>query len=144
MVEPNKTGPGMRIFSVSVNNAPAITDLDLFNTSGLMKASDATFPVVSSDGKISIVFAASVGNAVISGIQIDWTPTPLVLDVFRTGNQQSFKLSHTPSSDAVLVFLNGLLMLAGEDYTLSGVSLTFTGQVIGDGPIIQVRYSAAN
>ena len=67
------------------------------------------------------------------------------LDVFRTGNQQKFTLSRVPSPDgSVLVFVNGLLMLEGEDYNITVTALTFTKQAIGDGPIIQVQYWTAN
>lgn len=73
-------------------------------------------------------------------IQLDAVDTPLLEpDVFRTPNQQAFTLSHTPAN-GVLVYLNGLLMLADEDYTLTGRALTFTKQVIGDDPIIQVHF----
>ena len=66
------------------------------------------------------------------------------LDVFRTASQK-YTLAHTPTSDGgVLVFVNGLLMLAGTDYTLNGTALTFTGQTIGDNPVIQVQYWVAN
>ncbi len=66
------------------------------------------------------------------------------VDVFRTPNQQAFTLVHTPSPDgAVLVFLNGMLQLADEDYTIAGADLTFTKQTIGDAPIIQVQYWTA-
>lgn len=62
------------------------------------------------------------------------------LDVFRV-KAPYFTLSATPSSNVpVMVFLNGLLMLEGVDYCLSGNMLTFTGQEVTDNPIIQVRY----
>ena len=67
------------------------------------------------------------------------------LDVFRTGNQQKFTLSRVPAPDgSVLVFVNGSLMLEGEDYTITVTALTFTKQAIGDAPIIQVQYWTAN
>lgn len=146
-MEPNKTGPNQRAFSVSINGSAVIGGLDLWATAGLLKAADYAFPVVvPSDGLITIALSASVGNAVLSGIQIDGAAAPRsVIDVFRTGHQQAFTLTNTPARDGrVWVFLNGLLQLAGEDYTISGASLTFTGQVIGDTPTIQVHYSTAN
>ena len=64
------------------------------------------------------------------------------LDVFRT-KTSCFTLTATPSQNTpVLVFLNGLLMLEGVDYCLTGNLLTFTGQEVTDNPIIQVRYWA--
>lgn len=62
------------------------------------------------------------------------------LDVFRTQGQ-AFTLSDAPAANtAVMVFLNGVLMLQGEDYSLVQGALTFTGQEIGESPIIQVMY----
>jgi hypothetical protein len=69
---------GQRVFGVAINGAAVVTGLDLFNSAGSLKASDSTFPVLSGDGKISIVFTASSGNAVVSGIQIDGPPQPKV------------------------------------------------------------------
>ena len=64
-------------------------------------------------------------------------------DVFRNPGQ-TFTLTAVPSDLAdVSVYLNGLLMLEGLDYTLSGSALTFTGQQIEDTPVIQVKYSTA-
>jgi hypothetical protein len=61
------------------------------------------------------------------------------LDVFRTPEQQ-YTLSAAPSTPDVLVFVNGLLMLRGEDYIIEGTVLTFTRQQIGEDPVIQVFY----
>jgi len=62
------------------------------------------------------------------------------LDVFRSASQ-NYALTGTPAMNtSVMVFLNGLLMLQGVDYTLTGNALTFTGQQVGADPIIQVMY----
>jgi hypothetical protein len=62
------------------------------------------------------------------------------LDVFQTRGQR-FALTGTPAANTgVMVYVNGLLMLGGTDYTLSGTALTFTGQEIGESPIIQALY----
>lgn len=65
------------------------------------------------------------------------------IDVFQTGDTQSFTLTGTPANTIVMVFYNGVLMAPGIDYTLSGAGLTFTGQTIGDSPTIQVLYWVA-
>ncbi|MGD0497559.1 MAG: hypothetical protein ABSC23_03885 [Bryobacteraceae bacterium] len=62
------------------------------------------------------------------------------LDVFQEQGQQ-YTLTHSPAANTdPMVFVNGLLMLKGTDYTLCGSALTFTGQEIGERPIIQVHY----
>jgi hypothetical protein len=70
--EPNKTGPGLRIFSVSLNGAPAISNLDLFAAApGALVPLDRSFPLTTTTGLLQISLTASVGNAVLSGIQVD-------------------------------------------------------------------------
>lgn len=75
--EPNKTGPNQRVFSVAVNQAAVVTDLDLFAVAGLLKPYDVPTTVATDAGQIRIDLTASRGNAVISGIQVDdVTPAP--------------------------------------------------------------------
>lgn len=94
--------------------------------------------------KIRISFAVAA-LAVILWAQSPLTVTQTItltpkVDVFQNQNQQ-FALAGTPAQDtSVMVFLNGLLMLQGVDYTLSGNVLTFTGQEIDGAPIVQVMY----
>ena len=68
------------------------------------------------------------------------------VDVFQTASQ-TYTLTQTPSpSVRPQVFVNGLLMCAGNDFTLAGTALTFTGQQTAqmDTPTIQVWYWATN
>ena len=70
------------------------------------------------------------------------------VDVFQTA-AQAYTLSHTPAAGALpQVFVNGILMCAacGLDYSLSGTTLTFTGQQTAQmaSPTIQVWYWAMN
>ena len=77
-VEPKKTGPSQRVFSVSVNGAALITPLDLFTQAGGGTKPDAASSLLVTTGPtLQIVLTPSVGNAVISGIQVeDVTPPP--------------------------------------------------------------------
>jgi hypothetical protein len=50
--------------------------------------------------------------------------------------QPSYQLAWDAA--AYLVWVNGLLMLEGQDYQIAGKSLRFTGQVIEDPIIIQI------
>ena len=68
------------------------------------------------------------------------TPTR---DVFQNVSQ-TYKLSAVPVPNTMpMVFVNGLLMLQGEDYTIAATTVTFTGQQIGKGVIVQVYYYQA-
>jgi hypothetical protein len=65
------------------------------------------------------------------------------LEVFRF-KSQAYGLVAAPSQGtAVMVFVNGLLMLNGLDYTLVDSTVTFTAQTIGDDPVVQVMYWSA-
>jgi hypothetical protein len=77
--EPNKTGVGQRVFSVSANGAALITNLDLFAMApGALKPYTVSFPLVTTGTTLRIVLTPSVGNADISGIQVDdVTPPPI-------------------------------------------------------------------
>jgi Malectin domain len=75
-VEPNKSAAGQRVFSVAANGVPVISSLDLFAVAGLLKPWDASFTVAAPDGRISLTFAPSVGNAVVSAIQVDDVSPP--------------------------------------------------------------------
>jgi hypothetical protein len=67
------------------------------------------------------------------------TLTP-VLDVFHgILSQNTYILTKQPTGN-VMVFLDGLLQVAPDDYTLSGTALTFAITV--DTPIVQVLYWA--
>lgn len=69
MVEPNKTGPGQRIFSVTVNGL-STKPLDLFALTGGQKILYAlTVPALVANGDLHIQFTGTAGqNAVINAI----------------------------------------------------------------------------
>lgn len=73
LIEPNKTAGAARLFSVSINGAVGLSRFDLFQVAGLLVPYSISFPVTS-QGFIQIVFTGNVGNAVVSGIQIDDAP----------------------------------------------------------------------
>lgn len=95
-VEPNKTGPGQRLFDVRVNNGPPMR-LDLFAMAGLKKQLDLTLPVQVLNGRITIVLKPIVGNALVSGIFVQ------TLDTFQTTVSQWLTCSKS-------------LMCSGIDY----------------------------
>jgi hypothetical protein len=70
------------------------------------------------------------------------------VDVFQTASQ-AYTLSHTPAAGTVPeVFVNGILMCGpcGNDYTIAGTTLTFTGQQTAamETPVIQAWYWSNN
>lgn len=58
------------------------------------------------------------------------------------GSNTAFTLAHAPSpSTALLLFLNGLLLTAGGDFTISGANITMaTAPLTGD--ILRATYKA--
>ena len=96
---------------------------------------------------LPLILTAAILTAQIPRQTLVFAPvTGLIphLDVFQV-TSQSFGLNRTPAPNLpVKVYVNGLLMLGGTDYTLGVASITFTGQVIGDNPIIQVEYWTTN
>jgi hypothetical protein len=59
-----------------------------------------------------------------------------------TAPAQTYNLAQAPAPSCFSrVFVNGLLMREGLDYTLTGPVLTFTGAEISADPCIQVFYS---
>ena len=70
-IEPNKTAAGQRVFHVVVQGSTLIGNSnDLFSLAGLLTPYSQTFQVIST-GTITVTLAGVVGNAVISGIQVD-------------------------------------------------------------------------
>lgn len=65
-------------------------------------------------------------------------------DVFKTA-QASYTLTRAPFAGGIIqVYLNGLLMLEGVDYTYTAPTITFSNsQPVGPGAILQVLYSIA-
>ncbi len=76
-LEPNKTAAGQRTFAVSINGAPVAIGLDVFAAAGgAMKPYDRTFQASAPGGFIQITLTGTLGNALLSAVQIDdATPT---------------------------------------------------------------------
>jgi len=71
LVEPNKTGSGQRKFRIAVNGLSSDL-LDLFVLGGgVKKWWDLMMPVLVTDGHVRIVLTGTVGNAVLSGIELE-------------------------------------------------------------------------
>lgn len=72
-------GAGQRVFSVSAEGQPQITDLDLYKTAGKDVAHDRTFRVAVKDGRLDLGFSGKVNGATVSSIvvaKVDGASTP--------------------------------------------------------------------
>ncbi len=77
MLEPNKTGPGQRVFTVTINGDTK-GPLDLFAlTGGKLIPYEVDYLFFEVERQITITFRASVGNAVVSAIIIRGGGTPV-------------------------------------------------------------------
>lgn len=132
--EPNQTTLGARIFSVSINDAPVIQNVDLVAASGGgLVPYTQTFPATARNGLIDIVFTTQVRSAVISSIEIVAAPVlPPVQAVdgetpagTLNGTNLIFTLAFQPAASSLHLYRNGLRQKLGLDYTLSGNTITF-------------------
>jgi subtilisin family serine protease len=70
--EPSRFGVGARVFNVSINDAPVLTDFDIFAQAGSLAALDRSIPVSVSNGVIVIKFTeGKADEPLICAIQID-------------------------------------------------------------------------
>lgn len=66
---------GQRVFSVSVNGAVMQPAMDVFALAGSLIPYSVTYPVTTT-GPITVTLTSIVGNAVLSGIQVDGVASP--------------------------------------------------------------------
>lgn len=90
-------------------------------------------------GSIRLVVDGGIEN-VDGGLQLtvefNETPTGTI-----DGSNAAFVLSHTPVAGTLMLYVNGLLMLEGGDYTLSTATVTFaTGAIPETGDWIRATY----
>ena len=74
-VEPDKTGPGQRLFAFAVNLLQ-YAEIDVFARVGLLKALTATVSQTVTAGTLELDFSAAIGRAVVSRIVI--TPAAIL------------------------------------------------------------------
>jgi beta-galactosidase len=64
------SAPGQRLFNVSAEGAPKLTNIDLFAMSGRFSALQLSFTVDVTDGVLNLSFQSLVDNAIVSAIAI--------------------------------------------------------------------------
>lgn len=90
LIEPNKTGPNQRRFTIAANNQ-STPPIDLFAVAGLRKQYTTTLLALVGNGVLHIDFRATLGNAVVSAIEI----RPYMPDVFIP----QIRLPPSPTAD---------------------------------------------
>ena len=71
-VEPTATTAGARVFSVTSEGAPAITNLDIFAATGAARAATArSFTSTVADGRLTLRFVGSTGRALVSNLAVE-------------------------------------------------------------------------
>lgn len=108
------TGPSQRVFSVSVNAVPAISNLDLAAVAPLNTPIDRTISTAASGNGITIAFTTIIRNAVVSAIDI--APA--------SGTNTCAHLVQSSPFGNPLVFRNGVLQRPSLDYLISGTTIT--------------------
>ncbi len=79
LMEPNKTGPGQRVFTVTVNGMQS-APIDLFAlTGGKLIVYEYDTPLFVAAGEVTITVKASIGNPVVSQIKILPQPAPVAI-----------------------------------------------------------------
>lgn len=70
MAEDAFKGVGQRVFTVTAEGRPVITDVDLFAVAGMHRAVRPVFTADVADGQLDLAFPAEIDNAVIAGMVI--------------------------------------------------------------------------
>ena len=89
------TAAGKRVFSVSAEGQPQVSNLDIFAAVGANKALTRTFDVPVSDGTLNLGFTATADTAKVSGIEV--TPTTSSTTSTTTSPSPSPSASPSPS-----------------------------------------------
>jgi hypothetical protein len=137
--ETYRTGPGQRIFDVSIEGQLALDNLDIFSEAGYSTALKKVFSsIVVQDGQLNIDFARITEQPEINGIEIFSGPnTPPVLGPIGNrsvteGNLLQFAISATdPDGDPLTYSASGLPSGASFDPATRTFSWTPTSGQAG-------------
>jgi subtilisin family serine protease len=123
------TGAGSRVFNVSINGTPVLTNFDIVaQAGGALKALDKSFPVTATNGQISIQFSqGQADQPLVNAIEIDagtttTSPPPVATGtpVFRVDSGGG---SYTDPSGN---FWNGDYDFVGGYTAVTGTTVTGT------------------
>lgn len=148
MIKNQTAGQENGIYTVNATGAPTratdadtagdIADAVVYVSQGTVNA-DTGWKLVTDSitlGTTPLVFTALV-SAFLSASSLITNETP---SGAINGTNTSFTLANTPVAGSVEVFLNGLLQTVGDDYTISGSTITYaTAPIAGD--VLRVQYT---
>jgi hypothetical protein len=139
-VEPNKTAPGQRVITASVQDQASFS-MDIFALAGGMDK-PYSFPfAVTSTGTVSIVIAGQVGNAILSAITlipVAVTTTggaPAQTVTVADGTTNRFPL---PVGTSVCIVSKNLPQSPGVDYSIQDGAVVFF-LAPGPGDVVQLN-----
>lgn len=72
---------GQRVFNVTINGAPVLTNFDILAQTSTFTALDETFPVTVSSGLIDIEFVGVVNGGIVNAVQVKPATSPLSLSL---------------------------------------------------------------
>ncbi len=76
-IEPNKTAAGQRLFQATISPGAGTPGIDIFALAGgALKPYDKTYAITTQTGQIIVAITGSVGNGILSGIQVDSISMP--------------------------------------------------------------------
>lgn len=148
LIKNQTTGSENGIYVVSASGAPTravdadtasdIEDAVVYVSQGTTNA-DTGWKLVTDNitlGTTALVFTALVPTSLTSSsLTVNETPSGAI-----NGSNVSFTLANTPVSGSVAVYLNGLLQTAGDDYTISGSTITYAVAPIA-GDVLRANYT---
>jgi beta-galactosidase len=149
LVEPYFTASGQRVFSVSMNGAPILTNYDIYADVGANTAVQKQFNVSVSGVPITLQFTSSVNYAVICAISAVYQGAP-------TGPSAPTNLAATPGNGKVTLSWTGVsgatsyniyrgTSSGGEALLLGGVSATtYSDTSVANGTTYYYKVSAVN
>ncbi len=130
-VEPTADWEGDRVFDVAIEGNLVLDSLDLYAEAGQCNAYVRSFAVTVSDGRLEIDLAPTVGEAIISGINVSFTaylpgPTP------TTGPTDTPTTTPTPTKTPVVppdLRITDLSVPSGQPITVCWTPLDITSDV---------------
>jgi hypothetical protein len=105
-----QTQPAQRVFNVSVEGKPIISNLDIWSEAGANAAYDVTFTVMLVDGELNILLQKIADNAKISAIKVN-----------PAFNGLAYKLESQATNGSIVVSPAGTNFMAGTEVTLTAV-----------------------
>ena len=109
MIEPNKTGPGLRRFTIAANGSES-APIDLYAAAGLKTPHTVRLFAVVNSGALRLDFRATAGNALVSGFTVSpFTGPRMVVETVLTvtlplsAGVHAARLQHLPAPGSYVI-----------------------------------------